>query len=114
MRDGLFILKQPDKCVPNRCCEFVGLGGIGWRESAYGLSLVSGGHVAEPAQRVGRLILVRTVPTTSGAGGVVLYARVSSHDQRADLDRQVARLTGWATDQDLTVSPGRHRGRVGG
>jgi putative resolvase len=25
-----------------------------------------------------------------------LYARVSSHDQRRDLDRQVARLSGWA------------------
>jgi putative resolvase len=25
-----------------------------------------------------------------------LYARVSSHDQKADLDRQVARLSGWA------------------
>lgn len=30
-------------------------------------------------------------------GRVVLYARVSSHDQRSDLDRQVARLTSWAT-----------------
>ncbi|MGK2320318.1 IS607 family transposase [Gordonia rhizosphera] len=30
-------------------------------------------------------------------GRVVVYARVSSHDQRADLDRQVARLTQWAT-----------------
>jgi putative resolvase len=29
-------------------------------------------------------------------GGLGLYARVSSHDQRADLDRQVARLTQWA------------------
>jgi putative resolvase len=27
----------------------------------------------------------------------VAYARVSSHDQRTDLDRQVARLTEWAT-----------------
>jgi len=27
----------------------------------------------------------------------VVYARVSSHDQRADLDRQVARLADWAT-----------------
>lgn len=27
----------------------------------------------------------------------VVYARVSWHDQRADLDRQVARLTDWAT-----------------
>lgn len=26
-----------------------------------------------------------------------MYARVSSHDQRSDLDRQVARLTSWAT-----------------
>jgi putative resolvase len=30
-------------------------------------------------------------------GGLGLYARVSSHDQRADLDRQVSRLTRWAT-----------------
>lgn len=30
-------------------------------------------------------------------GRTVVYARVSSHDQRADLDRQVARLTQWAT-----------------
>jgi putative resolvase len=29
-------------------------------------------------------------------GGVGLYARVSSHDQKADLDRQVARLSAWA------------------
>jgi putative resolvase len=28
--------------------------------------------------------------------GIGLYARVSSHDQRAGLDRQVARLTAWA------------------
>jgi putative resolvase len=28
--------------------------------------------------------------------GVGLYARVSSHDQRAELDRQVARLSEWA------------------
>jgi putative resolvase len=31
-----------------------------------------------------------------GDGGVGLYARVSSHDQRDDLDRQVARLGEWA------------------
>jgi putative resolvase len=30
-----------------------------------------------------------------GDGGLGLYARVSSHDQRADLDRQVSRLTQW-------------------
>lgn len=34
---------------------------------------------------------------------MVIYARVSSHDQRADLDRQVARLTAWASERDLAV-----------
>jgi putative resolvase len=29
-------------------------------------------------------------------GGLGLYARVSSHEQKADLERQVARLTRWA------------------
>src|ERR1700730_7043497 len=38
------------------------------------------------------------------AGRVVVYARVSSADQRADLDRQVARVTAWATGQHLAVS----------
>ena len=34
-------------------------------------------------------------------GGVGRYARVSSHDQRDDLDRQIVRLTRWAADQAL-------------
>ncbi len=38
------------------------------------------------------------------ASRVVLYARVSSHDQRGDLDRQVARLTEWATSQGMVVA----------
>jgi putative resolvase len=63
------------------------------------------GTLPVPAERVGRLILVRTAPVGDGAAaGVVIYARVCSHDQRADLDRQVARLTAWATEQDLTVA----------
>ena len=37
-------------------------------------------------------------------GRVVVYARVSSHDQRHDLDRQVARLTEWATGNGHAVS----------
>lgn len=32
-----------------------------------------------------------------------LYARVSSHDQRGDLDRQVARLTEWAAETGQPV-----------
>ena len=36
-------------------------------------------------------------------GGVALYARVGSHDQRADLDRQLARLSVYAAEQGLHV-----------
>lgn len=32
-----------------------------------------------------------------------MYARVSSADQKPDLDRQVARVTVWATGQRLAV-----------
>jgi len=39
----------------------------------------------------------------AGDERVVLYARVSSHDQRADLDRQLARLTEWAADVGMQV-----------
>jgi putative resolvase len=58
-----------------------------------------------PARRVGRLILVDVegVSTSAARGRTVIYARVSSHDQRSDLDRQVARLTGWAAANGLSV-----------
>jgi putative resolvase len=36
-------------------------------------------------------------------GRTVVYARVSAHDQRADLDRQVARVVSWAASQRLAV-----------
>lgn len=50
-------------------------------------------------------ILVDVPRGDSSTGGrAVLYVRVSSHDQRADLDRQVARLTEWATGQGMAVS----------
>jgi predicted site-specific integrase-resolvase len=32
-----------------------------------------------------------------------VYARVSSADQKPDLDRQVARVTAWATAQEMPV-----------
>ena len=40
-------------------------------------------------------------PSPQGRAG--LYARVSSPDQRADLDRQVARLSAWAAQGGLPV-----------
>jgi len=39
----------------------------------------------------------------SATGGVGLYACVSSHDQRSDLERQVARLSEWSAKAGLRV-----------
>jgi putative resolvase len=46
-------------------------------------------------------ILVHPELATTSASSVGLYARVSSHDQRADLDRQVARLSEWAAGRQV-------------
>ncbi len=63
------------------------------------------GKLPVPARKVGRLILVspETVTSASAQEGAGLYARVSSHDQKADLDRQVARLSAWAGQAGLPV-----------
>jgi putative resolvase len=56
------------------------------------------GRLPVPAQRVGpRTILVNIKTSTApeAVGGLGLYARVSSHDQKTDLERQVARLSEW-------------------
>ena len=42
-------------------------------------------------------------PNDSAKGQTVVYARVSSADQKSDLDRQVARVTEWATSQEMQV-----------
>lgn len=60
------------------------------------------GKLPVPARRAGRLILVEPRPVASESR-VVVYARVSSSDQRTDLDRQVARVSTWATEQHLGV-----------
>ncbi|MEV6955752.1 IS607 family transposase, partial [Streptomyces sp. NPDC051183] len=57
------------------------------------------GTLPVPARRVGPrtiLVSVEASAVPEAVGGVGLYARVSSHDQRADLERQVARLADWA------------------
>jgi putative resolvase len=63
------------------------------------------GALPVPARKVGRLILVSpdtaAGPARQDAAG--LYARVSSPDQKADLDRQVARLSAWAAQAALPV-----------
>lgn len=57
------------------------------------------GMLPVPAVRVNlRTVLVNPDLGDAVTGGGGLYARVSSHDQKADLDRQLARLAGWAAD----------------
>lgn len=56
------------------------------------------------ARKVGRLILVDEPMDEAGRRGrTAVYARVSSADQNADLDRQVARVTAWATAEQIPV-----------
>lgn len=43
-------------------------------------------------------------PSVAGEVRTVVYARVSSHDQKSDLDAQVGRLTRYASDHGLKVS----------
>src|SRR5450631_1464002 len=61
------------------------------------------GKLPVPAYQVGRLIVIGDPAPTPTAGATVVYARVSSAEQRPDLDRQVARVTEWATGQHLPV-----------
>ncbi|RQX15241.1 IS607 family transposase [Micromonospora ureilytica] len=63
------------------------------------------GALPVPTYRLGRLIMVGepVTGTPAEAGRVVVYARVSSEDQKTDLDRQIARVTVWATGQRLAV-----------
>ncbi|MEX3655077.1 IS607 family transposase [Mycolicibacterium fortuitum] len=56
------------------------------------------------ARKVGRLILVDEPAGPAGVRGrTAVYARVSSADQKADLDRQVARVAAWATAEQISV-----------
>jgi putative resolvase len=58
------------------------------------------GTLPVPAVRVNQRTVLVSPDTPNGveAQSYGLYARVSSHDQKDDLDRQVARLTRWAAD----------------
>jgi predicted site-specific integrase-resolvase len=62
------------------------------------------GKLPVPARKVGGLVLVgdlASIPLSPGQ--TVVYARVSSAGQRPDLDRQVARVTEWATSRNVAV-----------
>uniref|UniRef100_A0A6M3X8G3 Putative resolvase domain containing protein n=2 Tax=viral metagenome TaxID=1070528 RepID=A0A6M3X8G3_9ZZZZ len=61
------------------------------------------GILPVPARQLptGTILVDPGQPTTPG---VALYGRVSSSDQKNDLDRQLARLSSFAADQNLLVT----------
>ena len=56
-----------------------------------------------PTRKMGTRTIIVDVPDDETGGGVGLYARVSSSDQRADLDRQLSRLCEWAALNEMRV-----------
>ncbi|WP_345431169.1 IS607 family transposase [Actinoallomurus vinaceus] len=63
------------------------------------------GTLPIPAQRGPRTTVVNiyTVAAPDAVGGLGLYAHVSSHDQKPDLERRVARLSQWAAKEEHRV-----------
>ncbi len=62
------------------------------------------GTMPVPARRLPSGTILVDTPGSPPGGRVVLYARVTAYDQRGELDRQVARLTAWATGQGMVVA----------
>lgn len=60
------------------------------------------GRLPVPARQMPSGTILVDVPERKDAG-VVLYARVSSADQKADLDRQVARLAAFSAEKGIRV-----------
>jgi putative resolvase len=57
-----------------------------------------------PARRLASgTIVVEQTPTALADGRSVAYCRVSSHDQRGDLERQAGRVSLWASEQGLSI-----------
>jgi predicted site-specific integrase-resolvase len=62
------------------------------------------GTLRVPARKVGQLILLGDLESQpSVSKSAVIYARVSSADQKPDLDRQVARVLTWATEHGYSI-----------
>lgn len=61
------------------------------------------GQLPIPAEQLPTGTVIVHPPASASEGGAALYARVSSADQKADLDRQVARLSEFAATKQLRV-----------
>lgn len=56
-----------------------------------------------PAERLATGTIVVRQSSVAAVGETVVYARVSSHDQREGLDAQVGRITAWCGSRSLSV-----------
>ena len=63
----------------------------------------SQGKLPVPARKIGQRTILVELPSETGER-VALYARVSSHDQRQELERQLGRLVEWAAQRGLQVT----------
>lgn len=61
------------------------------------------GQLPVPAEQLPTGTIIVHPATVESEGGVALYARVSSADQKSDLDRQVARLSEFAASKRMRV-----------
>jgi predicted site-specific integrase-resolvase len=61
------------------------------------------GKLPIPAEQLATGTVIVHPPTAPIAETVALYARVSSGDQKADLERQLGRLAGFASQERMTV-----------
>jgi predicted site-specific integrase-resolvase len=61
------------------------------------------GRLPVPAEQLATGTVIVHQPETPASRGVALYARVSGADQKADLDRQLARLTEFAVARKLPI-----------
>lgn len=62
------------------------------------------GQLPVPAEQLPTGTIIVHPPVVATEGGVALYARVSSADQKPDLERQVARLAVYAAENRLRVT----------
>ncbi len=61
------------------------------------------GVLPAPARQLSTGTILVDAPLEANGAAAALYARVSSWDQRADLDRQLGRLSAWAARTGLAV-----------
>jgi putative resolvase len=61
------------------------------------------GQLLVPAYQSASGTIIVNVSSSSTSGKAAAYVRVSSHDQKSDIERQVARITMWGTENGHSI-----------